>query len=224
MWPILGKKVDLQAPSPLLDPVHCGCTQREAQVNRRKVMEKQKLFTIFITASTDVWSDESNKEELIARSYDMQGHSSKMCCALLRLGAQKKTISSSHLVLTIIKYNRRLENCWLVIRDMDILNVWSYELQSHAQSVYSADANCRTKQTTNSESLHTWYWRSSNEARICGNSRRIIGDIFLQLYWNSSNSIAIDDQFYSRQWTIWYDQSQNGTEHVTKDSQDWSAT
>ena len=41
MWATLQKKVDLDDPVSLLDPVYLGCTQRAAQVDNRIVMDKQ---------------------------------------------------------------------------------------------------------------------------------------------------------------------------------------
>ena len=43
MWARLWKKVDLEAPAPLLTQVYLGRTRREAQVNEGIVVEKTKV-------------------------------------------------------------------------------------------------------------------------------------------------------------------------------------
>ena len=61
LWAILRKKVDFEAPTPLLDQVNLGCTQHEYQIIKRSVMEKQKLFTQHITTNTDVKIEETSR-------------------------------------------------------------------------------------------------------------------------------------------------------------------
>ena len=108
MWAILKKKADLKDPTPLLDQENLGCTQREAQVDKSIVLEKQQLFTKCVNANTDTQLDESNKEETTAWSYDMQIYAQKCVEALLRIGAQKQ-VDQLHKVSTPCLYDHQIK-------------------------------------------------------------------------------------------------------------------
>ena len=104
---ITGEKVAWKDPTPLLDEVYLGCIPREAQVNKRIVLETQFLFTKVITASKDVTSDESDNEHIIAWGCDIQGHAHKcveLCCELAH-----KTVDELHKVSRICIDDQQLK-------------------------------------------------------------------------------------------------------------------
>ena len=44
-WETLQKEIDLADPTPFIDQVYLGCTQREAKVDPHVVQSKNELFT-----------------------------------------------------------------------------------------------------------------------------------------------------------------------------------
>ena len=44
MWTILQKEIDLEYPTPVIDQVYLGCTQREAMVDPQAVHSETDLF------------------------------------------------------------------------------------------------------------------------------------------------------------------------------------
>ena len=59
MWTSLRKDVDLEYPTPWLDQVFMGCTQRETEVHQHVVQAKADLFGRITT--TQVTSEEQNR-------------------------------------------------------------------------------------------------------------------------------------------------------------------
>ena len=77
MWHKLMKQVDLEEPTPLLDQVYLGCTQRECKPNQKIVQENKTLIESLISASTVKPGWERAHAEMSAWSYDMEGHAKK---------------------------------------------------------------------------------------------------------------------------------------------------
>ena len=70
MWAILRKTVGFEDPTPLLDQVHLGCTQRGAQSRRKNRMGVTK-------AITDIQVDGGKRGNVTAWSHEKQGHAQK---------------------------------------------------------------------------------------------------------------------------------------------------
>ena len=73
------RQVDLEEPTPLLDQVFLGCTQRECKSNRKIVEENKNLLESFISASTIRQSHgwERSHVNTVAWSCDMERHAKK---------------------------------------------------------------------------------------------------------------------------------------------------
>ena len=69
MWATLRKEVGLDDPVSFIDQVHLGSTQREAKVNNRIVMDKQKVFS----QALDVLTEETKPED----TCDKEGRAQK---------------------------------------------------------------------------------------------------------------------------------------------------
>ena len=69
MWTQLQNKVDLDDPGSHTDQVYLGCTQRAAQVNNIIVIENQILFSMLISTSTDVNTEEKNPKDITVWSW-----------------------------------------------------------------------------------------------------------------------------------------------------------
>ena len=116
MWNILRKESDLGDPTPSIDQVYLGCSEREAKVDLQAIQSKTELFKK-ITTTREAEEKHQTKgtyslEKITARRHDMEGHAEKCldgCCELA-----KKDVSClqqvQHRAKTIAKYYRRLWN------------------------------------------------------------------------------------------------------------------
>ena len=93
----IGTDVDiLEYPTPRVDQVFMGCTQRETEVHQHAVQAKADLFGRITT--TQVTSEEQNRsnnfsQSITAWSHDMQGHTEKCVDKYCELAG--KSVSAS---------------------------------------------------------------------------------------------------------------------------------
>ena len=79
LWKFLRKEIDPEDPTPLLNQLHLGCTQREAEVDHHAVQAKAHLFRRFTTtaAFTSLSADQM-------RGVTTWNHTPTMCRQVLR--------------------------------------------------------------------------------------------------------------------------------------------
>ena len=65
MWKPPQEEIDIENPTPLMNPVHLGCTQREAEVDHQTFQSKPKFFKRI--AATRVPEDTQTKEQVPSR-------------------------------------------------------------------------------------------------------------------------------------------------------------
>ena len=68
--------VDLGEPTPFLDHVYLGCTQRECKSNENMIEEYKKMFGSRIGATEKLLGWEK-PHATVAWSYDLEGHATK---------------------------------------------------------------------------------------------------------------------------------------------------
>ena len=81
LWKLLQEENDPEHPTPIIDQVYSGCTQREAKVDPRAVQFNTVLFKKLATRRGAAEKIERNIiysfEQITAWSYDMQGLAEK---------------------------------------------------------------------------------------------------------------------------------------------------
>ena len=99
VWKKLMKNVDLNEPSPFLDPVYLGCTQRERKTNEIIIEQYTKMFwiTYFCWNNWKITRVGKPHARTVAWSYDMEGHARKCVersCELAKKTEQLHKVSS----------------------------------------------------------------------------------------------------------------------------------
>ena len=74
IWAKLRKKIDSDDPTPLIDLVYLGCTQRAATIDEASIKAKTELFPIITTSDVDETLRGKRLTSLRDWSYEMQGH------------------------------------------------------------------------------------------------------------------------------------------------------
>ena len=81
MWDLCGKiqrkEVDLEDPTPLLNEIFFGCTQREAEVDHHAVQAKADLFRRITSTEVTDEKKETTSRPITAWSYDTERHAEK---------------------------------------------------------------------------------------------------------------------------------------------------
>ena len=79
MWNKLMSKVDLEEPTPIIDQVYFGHTQRESETNKRIATEKSDSLNKLVPFSTSTITNfnKDTRHNVVSWSCDMQGHGTK---------------------------------------------------------------------------------------------------------------------------------------------------
>ena len=92
----MQKEINLEDPTPFLDHVHLGCTQRVAKVDPQAVQSKTELFKKLTTTKEADEKDSTKEKHLLetitAWGYDMEGHAEK--CVERNCELEKKCVCS----------------------------------------------------------------------------------------------------------------------------------
>ena len=98
MWKLLNKEVDLGEPTPNLDHVYLGCTQRQCEINKNTVDNYRTMFESRISAERVEKLPFPRNLRFSSWSYDMAGHAKKWVERYCELA--NKTIQQLHKVST----------------------------------------------------------------------------------------------------------------------------
>ena len=106
MWKTRHKEVNLEDPTPLIDPLYLGCTERDAKVDPQAVQSKTELFKKLTTTKEADEKDETNENICWKRSllgaHDTEGHAEKCVDRYCHLA---KNVSSFQQVATPCMYD-----------------------------------------------------------------------------------------------------------------------
>ena len=95
MWTILQKDIDLEPPTPSIEQVYLGCTEREGNVKHKAVQLKSELSekrtTTRETEEIDQTEENRLSRKIITWSCDMKGHAKK--CVERHCELVKKDVS-----------------------------------------------------------------------------------------------------------------------------------
>ena len=83
MWKLLNKEVDLGEPTPFLDHVYLGCTQRQCQTSKDTVDNDRIMFESRISAGATEKLPCSENLSISSWSNDMEGLCQEMCGTIL---------------------------------------------------------------------------------------------------------------------------------------------
>ena len=102
MWQSLKREIAVAEPTPIVNQVSLGCTQREARVDMGVVQSKsefrKRLTTSGTTDEMDLTKESKAPMKIIAWSCDIQGHEEK--CVERHCALAKETASSLQLAAT----------------------------------------------------------------------------------------------------------------------------